>query len=235
MPGSRAGGDQHLVRVGLLPVTGIPLPMISAGGTSLITTMLVLGLLGNFALREPAAAAAVNSHGGGPVARFLGIRPRPAKQRRHRVARPRPRRRPGGRGSDSGAAGSSPADGSPAVGAPSSGFNGFPGDHRSWRPGTEDSVSGPVVTTRRPPVAHPPGPGDPRLRATLRDPGDRGRHPQSMTADRGYVHRDRHPGVAPVARVDRHPDQAHRVWKSSRMLTTVQPRAAAISRSRGSW
>ena len=35
--------------VGLLPVTGIPLPMISAGGTSLLITMVVFGLLANFA------------------------------------------------------------------------------------------------------------------------------------------------------------------------------------------
>jgi len=60
--------------VGLLPVTGIPLPMISAGGTSLIITMVMFGLLGNFALREPAAAAALNSRGAGPVTRFLGLR-----------------------------------------------------------------------------------------------------------------------------------------------------------------
>jgi hypothetical protein len=34
-------------------------------------------LLGNFALREPRAAAALNTRGAGPVARFLGIRPGP--------------------------------------------------------------------------------------------------------------------------------------------------------------
>ena len=45
--------------VGLLPVTGIPLPMISAGGTSLLITMVVFGLLANFARREPQAVAAL--------------------------------------------------------------------------------------------------------------------------------------------------------------------------------
>jgi len=60
--------------VGLLPVTGIPLPMISAGGTSLLITMVVFGLLANFARREPQAAAALHAGGGSRVARFLGIR-----------------------------------------------------------------------------------------------------------------------------------------------------------------
>ncbi|MEP6561628.1 MAG: putative lipid II flippase FtsW [Nakamurella sp.] len=60
--------------VGLLPVTGIPLPMISAGGTSLLITMVVFGLLANFARREPQAAAALAAGGGGRLARFLGIR-----------------------------------------------------------------------------------------------------------------------------------------------------------------
>lgn len=58
---------------GLLPVTGIPLPMFSSGGTSLVITMVVFALLANFARREPQAAAALA--GGGPrgLAAFLGI------------------------------------------------------------------------------------------------------------------------------------------------------------------
>ncbi|WP_188943666.1 putative lipid II flippase FtsW [Nakamurella endophytica] len=59
--------------VGLLPVTGIPLPMISAGGTSLVVTMLVFGLLANLARREPQAAAALYAQGPGRIGRFLGI------------------------------------------------------------------------------------------------------------------------------------------------------------------
>ena len=59
--------------VGLLPVTGIPLPMISAGGTSLLITMVVFGLLANFARREPQAAAALQAGGGSRLARFLGL------------------------------------------------------------------------------------------------------------------------------------------------------------------
>jgi len=65
--------------VGLLPVTGIPLPMISRGGTSLVITMAVFGLLANFARREPQAAAALRSQGPGRMARFLGLRTRAAK------------------------------------------------------------------------------------------------------------------------------------------------------------
>jgi cell division protein FtsW len=43
---------------GLLPVTGIPLPFISAGGTSLLATALVLGMLVSFARHEPGAVQA---------------------------------------------------------------------------------------------------------------------------------------------------------------------------------
>ena len=31
--------------VGIAPITGIPLPLVSAGGSSLITTMIMVGLL----------------------------------------------------------------------------------------------------------------------------------------------------------------------------------------------
>ncbi len=65
--------------VGLLPVTGIPLPMISRGGTSLVITMVVFGMLANFARREPQAAAALRSEGPGPLARFLGLGVKPPK------------------------------------------------------------------------------------------------------------------------------------------------------------
>ena len=43
---------------GLLPVTGIPLPFISAGGTSLLATSMVFGMLVSFARHEPAAVKA---------------------------------------------------------------------------------------------------------------------------------------------------------------------------------
>ncbi|MDQ4009410.1 MAG: putative lipid II flippase FtsW [Actinomycetota bacterium] len=47
--------------VGLLPVTGIPLPLISSGGTSVALTMLSFGLLANFARHEPQAVCVLRS------------------------------------------------------------------------------------------------------------------------------------------------------------------------------
>jgi cell division protein FtsW len=35
--------------VGLLPVTGVPLPFVSFGGTALVFTMIAAGMLGNVA------------------------------------------------------------------------------------------------------------------------------------------------------------------------------------------
>jgi cell division protein FtsW len=45
--------------VGLLPVTGLPLPFISAGGSALVVAMAVVGMLASFARAEPAAARAL--------------------------------------------------------------------------------------------------------------------------------------------------------------------------------
>jgi len=75
--------------IGLLPVTGIPLPMISRGGTSLVVTMTVFGLLANFARREPQAAAALRSQGPGRTARFLGLGAGPAKPPKQPRVQPR--------------------------------------------------------------------------------------------------------------------------------------------------
>jgi len=44
--------------IGLLPITGIPLPLISAGGSSLIFTLFALGMLMSLARHEPGAQAA---------------------------------------------------------------------------------------------------------------------------------------------------------------------------------
>ena len=53
---------QAMINIGyvtaLLPVTGIPLPFISAGGTSLLVTFVVFGMLVSFARHEPSAVAA---------------------------------------------------------------------------------------------------------------------------------------------------------------------------------
>lgn len=61
--------------VGLLPVTGLQLPLISSGGTSLVVTMFVFGVLANAARHEPEAVAALHRDGQGRFARLLGLRP----------------------------------------------------------------------------------------------------------------------------------------------------------------
>lgn len=47
--------------VGLVPMTGLPLPFISAGGSALVMAMLVVGMLASFARAEPAAARALHA------------------------------------------------------------------------------------------------------------------------------------------------------------------------------
>ena len=62
--------------VGLLPVTGLQLPLISSGGTSLVVTMFVFGLLANAARHEPEAVAVLRrSDAAGSAWRRLGLRP----------------------------------------------------------------------------------------------------------------------------------------------------------------
>jgi len=61
--------------VGLLPVTGLTLPLISSGGTSLVVTMFVFGMLANAARHEPEAIAALRHHGQGRLARVLQLPP----------------------------------------------------------------------------------------------------------------------------------------------------------------
>ncbi|HVL83093.1 MAG TPA: putative lipid II flippase FtsW [Pseudonocardia sp.] len=66
--------------VGLLPVTGLQLPLISSGGTSLVVTMFVFGVLANAARHEPEAVAALtrdrrDGERQGRLARLLGLRP----------------------------------------------------------------------------------------------------------------------------------------------------------------
>jgi cell division protein FtsW len=47
--------------IGLLPVIGVPLPLVSYGGSSLMTTMFALGMLLSFARREPGCAEALSA------------------------------------------------------------------------------------------------------------------------------------------------------------------------------
>jgi cell division protein FtsW len=110
--------------VGLLPITGLPLPLISSGGTSLAMTMLVFGLLANLARHEPQAVAALRTSrdAAGQAERRRGLLrlpggvrlpaalrlPLPEPYRSPRPARPAagatpPARRPaGGRDGDAG-------------------------------------------------------------------------------------------------------------------------------------
>ena len=47
--------------IGMLPVIGVPLPFVSAGGSSLVMTMIGVGILISFARSEPACAAALST------------------------------------------------------------------------------------------------------------------------------------------------------------------------------
>ncbi|SDE26487.1 cell division protein FtsW [Rhodococcus tukisamuensis] len=62
--------------IGLLPVTGQQLPLVSAGGTSTAITLLMFGILANAARHEPEAVAALHSGPDGRFARLLRL-PKP--------------------------------------------------------------------------------------------------------------------------------------------------------------
>lgn len=57
--------------IGVLPITGIPLPLLSYGGSALLPTLAALGMLLSFAKQEPGAREALAARGPGPVARAL--------------------------------------------------------------------------------------------------------------------------------------------------------------------
>jgi cell division protein FtsW len=58
--------------LGVLPITGVPLPLISYGDSSLLTTMAALGMLMAFARTEPGAARALAAAGPGLPRRAAG-------------------------------------------------------------------------------------------------------------------------------------------------------------------
>ena len=57
--------------LGVLPITGVPLPLISAGVSSLLVTMTALGMLMAFARSEPGASQALAAAGPGTARRLL--------------------------------------------------------------------------------------------------------------------------------------------------------------------
>lgn len=84
--------------VGLLPVTGIPLPLISSGGTSLVLTMFIVGMLASFARHEPDAVAHLQRRGQGRIARLMLLPiPRAAVDAPPKLRRVPPPRRPAAR------------------------------------------------------------------------------------------------------------------------------------------
>jgi cell division protein FtsW len=83
--------------VGLLPVTGLQLPLISAGGTSTATTLLMMGIMANAARHEPEAVAALRAGRDDRMNRLLRLPlPEPYVPTRLETARDRLRSRPKG-------------------------------------------------------------------------------------------------------------------------------------------
>jgi cell division protein FtsW len=81
--------------VGLLPVTGLQLPLISAGGTSTATTLLMIGIMANAARHEPEAVAALRAGRDDKVNRLMRLPlPAPYVPTRSEAVRDRLRSKP---------------------------------------------------------------------------------------------------------------------------------------------
>jgi cell division protein FtsW len=57
--------------IGVFPITGVPLPLVSQGLSSVLVTMVGLGMLMSFARREPGASQALAARGPGAGSRVL--------------------------------------------------------------------------------------------------------------------------------------------------------------------
>jgi len=80
--------------IGILPVTGIQLPLISAGGTSTAATLFMIGIMANAARHEPEAVAALRAGRDDKVNRLLRL-PLPEPYVPSRLESFRGRKRPG--------------------------------------------------------------------------------------------------------------------------------------------
>lgn len=81
--------------IGILPVTGIQLPLISAGGTSTAATLFMIGIMANAARHEPEAVAALRAGRDDKVNRLLRLPlPEPYSPTRLEAFRDRKRSRP---------------------------------------------------------------------------------------------------------------------------------------------
>lgn len=69
--------------LGLLPIAGVPLPLVSAGGSSLLTTIAAVGALAGFARREPGARLYLRAKA---ARRSRTARERAAERRREKAA-----------------------------------------------------------------------------------------------------------------------------------------------------
>ncbi|MBB2890599.1 putative lipid II flippase FtsW [Flexivirga oryzae] len=63
---------------GLLPIIGVPLPLVSSGGSALVTTLFALGMLISFARNEPTCKAALAARPSA-VKRTLAVLPLPRR------------------------------------------------------------------------------------------------------------------------------------------------------------
>ncbi|MGO1948811.1 MAG: peptidoglycan glycosyltransferase FtsW [Mycobacteriaceae bacterium] len=81
--------------VGLFPMTGVQLPLISAGGSSAVVTLASLGLLASIARHEPETISSMQHEGRPLIDRILFLPEpdpyRPGREQRERV-RPQPKR-----------------------------------------------------------------------------------------------------------------------------------------------
>ncbi len=81
--------------IGLLPVTGLQLPLISAGGTSTATMLFIMGMIANAARHEPEAVAALRAGRDDKVNTLLRLAlPEPYAPTRAEALRDRLRSRP---------------------------------------------------------------------------------------------------------------------------------------------